>query len=114
MKRSKNNEAEYDIAIGQRIKTIRQKYGYSQQQIGKMIGVSFQQIQKYERAEDRISASRLISLSNALNIPATELLPDRSGKMNLASDAELSLLVTLSKRSISPALLNRALRGDEE
>lgn len=115
MKRHKNNEYEIELAIGKRIKAIRQKLGYSQEQTAKMLQITFQQMQKYERAINRISASRLLSMSAALGVPVTEFLPKTAieGRQPVSPE-ELDLLITLAKKGINPAQLNKALKGDEE
>ena len=65
----KNNSNTLDILIGKRIRLRRQNLAYSQDKLGQMIGLTFQQIQKYESGKNRISASRLWELSQILNIP---------------------------------------------
>ena len=58
-----------DTHVGTRLRHRRTLVGMSQQQLGKYLGVTFQQIQKYERAANRISASRLFRLARILDIP---------------------------------------------
>lgn len=60
-----------DEHIGQRMQLRRIMMGLSQKDLAKMCGVSFQQIQKYESAGNRISASRLFELSAALETPVS-------------------------------------------
>jgi transcriptional regulator with XRE-family HTH domain len=55
--------------IGRRLRTARKKRGLSQSDLAKAIGVSFQQIQKYENGTNRISASRLADFAEILNAP---------------------------------------------
>ena len=57
-----------DVEIGQRIKRRRVILGFSQKQLGQKIGVSFQQIQKYENGANRISASRLYHITRILEM----------------------------------------------
>jgi len=59
---------EIDILVGQRLRELRTLAGLSQTQIGDSTGLSFQQIQKYERGVNRISASKLYSLAAFLGI----------------------------------------------
>lgn len=56
-----------DTYVGRRLKEARLAEGLSQQELGERIGVSFQQVQKYERASNRLSASKLYLASQALN-----------------------------------------------
>jgi transcriptional regulator with XRE-family HTH domain len=58
-----------DRCIGRRIRLHREKRGFTQQELAKPIGVTFQQIQKYENAVNRISASRLFAVAEVLNVP---------------------------------------------
>src|SRR5262249_37819577 len=58
-----------DIHVGGRLRQRRNLLGMSQEQLGKASGLTFQQIQKYERGTNRISASRLFQLGRLLDIP---------------------------------------------
>lgn len=57
-----------DVAVGQRIRARRRMMGISQTELGKSIGVTFQQVQKYERGANRIGASRLLMITTALSV----------------------------------------------
>ena len=59
---------EAEVAIGARVRALRVAAGMSQSTLAEVIGVSFQQIQKYEKGKDRISASTLQVLAAALGI----------------------------------------------
>lgn len=58
-----------DVHVGKRLRLRRSILGLSQEAIGKAIGVTFQQIQKYERGINRMGASRLYDFGRALNVP---------------------------------------------
>lgn len=58
-----------DIEVGQRIKIQRLAAGLSQTELGESIGVTFQQVQKYERGANRIGAGRLSQIARVLNVP---------------------------------------------
>lgn len=60
-----------DLHIGQRVRHRRWLLGMTQQQLAQSVGIRFQQIQKYESGANRISASRLWDLSQALDIPVS-------------------------------------------
>jgi transcriptional regulator with XRE-family HTH domain len=64
-----------DTFIGRRIRDLRLDAGLSQTSIAKALGISFQQIQKYENGTNRISASRLYKLANHLDVSLTEFFP---------------------------------------
>ena len=55
-----------DVAMGQRMRERRRALGMSQQDLAEQLGVSFQQVQKYERGTNRISFSRLVETAGAL------------------------------------------------
>jgi transcriptional regulator with XRE-family HTH domain len=58
-----------DTHVGQRLRLRRTMIGMSQERLGEAIGVSFQMVQKYERGDCRVGASRLLKISSALNVP---------------------------------------------
>lgn len=60
-----------DVHVGHRLRQRRTLLGMSQEKLANAFGVSFQQIQKYERGANRISASRLHLLTNILDVPIT-------------------------------------------
>jgi transcriptional regulator with XRE-family HTH domain len=63
-----------DKAIGGRLKMYRQRANISQTALGKSLGVSFQQVQKYENGTNRVSAATLIKISKFLNVSVGELM----------------------------------------
>jgi transcriptional regulator with XRE-family HTH domain len=63
-----------DVALGRRLKSLRIRRGLSQTALGEVLGVSFQQIQKYERGAHRLRVSQLRRLAEALAVSAAELL----------------------------------------
>jgi len=60
-----------DAAVGARIRNLRLRQGLSQTDIGEHIGVTFQQIQKYESGANRVSAGRLAELAKLFGVPVT-------------------------------------------
>jgi transcriptional regulator with XRE-family HTH domain len=63
-----------DKGIGARLKLYRQRANLSQTALGKHLGVSFQQVQKYENGTNRISAATLVKIARCLNVSIAELL----------------------------------------
>ncbi len=57
-----------DLHVGKRLRLIRQVRGTTQQKLAEQVGVTFQQIQKYEKGTNRIGASRLFEFSRALDV----------------------------------------------
>jgi DNA-binding XRE family transcriptional regulator len=62
-----------DAYIGARMRERRLALNISQNQLGKELGVSFQQIQKYESGENRVSAARLFDICKALNVSLSSM-----------------------------------------
>jgi len=58
-----------DLHVGRRIKVRRLLRGLTQEDLARLVGLSFQQVQKYERGANRVSAGRLFELSKALRVP---------------------------------------------
>ncbi len=73
MSSSPRNRAEnpdpIDIHVGARLRLRRNLLGMSQEQLGKSSGLTFQQIQKYERGTNRMGASRLFQMARLLDVP---------------------------------------------
>jgi len=60
-----------DIHVGTRIRVRRQLMNMTQEKLGESLGVTFQQVQKYERGANRVGASRLWKLSEVLDVPVS-------------------------------------------
>ncbi len=65
-----------DIHVGSRVRLRRTLLGLSQEKLGGAIGLTFQQVQKYERGANRIGASRLFDLSRVLDVPVSFFFDD--------------------------------------
>lgn len=62
-----------DVIVGSRLCGRRQSLGMSQRKLGALLGVSFQQIQKYERGTNRMAVTMLVRAATALNAPVSFL-----------------------------------------
>ena len=80
----------FDVRVGQRIRAYRLNRGLSQSALGKKIGVSFQQIQKYERGINRIGVGRLKKIATMFDTSVSALL----GEDDKAGDAAVDGLLT--------------------
>ena len=82
-----------DIHVGSRVRQRRQLLGLSQEKLAAALGLTFQQVQKYERGTNRISASRLYAISQALDVPLYYFFEEFDGGMltPLGDDPETSL-----------------------
>ncbi|WP_375615991.1 MULTISPECIES: helix-turn-helix domain-containing protein [unclassified Bartonella] len=74
-----------DISIGKRIRHRRISMGLSQKKLGSQLGVSFQQIQKYEKGFNRVSAGRLQEIANILKVPITFFYADIAIKADIVT-----------------------------
>jgi transcriptional regulator with XRE-family HTH domain len=92
-----------DAALGARLRLRREQLRMTQTELGKMLGVSYQQIQKYESGANRLSGSSLIAACQTLRISADELL---SGEDQTLSDTE-----ALSQGAALAESLRRIERG---
>ena len=70
-KRSARSANPIDAHVGSRVRVRRQVMGLSQEKLGDALGVTFQQVQKYERGTNRVGASRLYDLSKVLAVPVS-------------------------------------------
>ena len=65
-----------DVHVGSRVRLRRMLLGMSQERLGDALGLTFQQVQKYERGVNRVSASRLFDLSRVLDVPISFFFDD--------------------------------------
>jgi transcriptional regulator with XRE-family HTH domain len=103
-----------DVAIGQRIRERRRFVGMSQQSLAEAVGITFQQVQKYERGANRVSFSRLVEIGDALMCRLSDLAEgldqnhsaQELGHLNalLAQDGAMEMLEAFT------SLPNQALR----
>lgn len=63
-----------DILIGQNIRAVRLRNGWSQQRLGDSLGVTYQQVQKYEKGINRVSVSRLLQIARLLGAHVSRFL----------------------------------------
>lgn len=86
--RKPGNRATRDVDrfVGERIRLYRSMIGMSQQKLAENLGVTFQQLQKYERGENRIGAGRLLMAATTLGIPITFLLDQEGFLQRQAAD----------------------------
>jgi transcriptional regulator with XRE-family HTH domain len=95
---SKKNPDERDVEVGQRVRAFRLQRGLSQEQLGDALGLTFQQVQKYEKGANRISASRLQHLCTILNVPVSfffEGAPQANGTPDPVEDGEAAAMTDL-------------------
>ncbi len=92
-----------DVEVGARIASRRTALGLSQTALGELVGVSCQQVQKYEGGQNRISAARLHHLALALELPVEAFFPERS---EAASNPELSMIRAVAQTPEGRAMVS--------
>lgn len=70
-----------DEHVGKRVRLRRQLLGMSQEKLGGALGLTFQQVQKYERGANRIGASRLFEMSRVLDVPVAFFFDEMDGEV---------------------------------
>ncbi len=80
-----------DVHVGSRVRLRRTLLGMSQEKLGEAIGLTFQQVQKYERGANRIGASRLWDLSRVLDCPISFFFEEMDEGTASASPRNLSV-----------------------
>ncbi len=80
-----------DVHVGQRLRLRRKLSGLSQTELGEKIGVTFQQLQKYESGANRTNASRLFDLSRVLDVPVSYFFDEMTENVSDAGKTEAAL-----------------------
>ncbi|TDR85352.1 helix-turn-helix domain-containing protein [Enterovirga rhinocerotis] len=94
MPSSPKSPASLDLTIARAIRALREARGLSQAKLGEAIGVTFQQVQKYERGANRISSSRLQRIADTLNVPVSTFFTDAgNGVDEPLSESALTIAV---------------------
>ncbi|MBP7702244.1 MAG: helix-turn-helix domain-containing protein [Phenylobacterium sp.] len=83
-----------DVGIGARMRLRRKSLGISQGVLSERVGVSFQQIQKYERGANRVSGSMLVAIANALDTSVGWLVGEEGGLADAADEVISALALT--------------------
>lgn len=71
-----------DVEVGKRILLRRKMIGMSQSTLGAALGITFQQVQKYERGANRVGSSRLSHIAQILGVPVSHFFPEASASDN--------------------------------
>ncbi len=77
-----------DVHVGARVRLRRTLLGMSQEKLGDAIGLTFQQVQKYERGANRIGSSRVFDLSRVLDVPIAFFFDEMPGDVAASSPAQ--------------------------
>ena len=90
MAESKKKPNPIDVHVGGRIRLRRNMLGMSQEKLGEHLGITFQQIQKYEKGTNRVGASRLQAIASILEVPVSFFFEDAPGSSAQEGLAEAS------------------------
>ncbi len=101
-----------DIHVGSRVRLRRNLLGMNQTDLSKALGVTFQQVQKYEKGTNRISASRLFNLSHVLDVPISFFFEDLSPAAAGGSRRRARGLSEAPAAVLDPDLLSRRETGE--
>ena len=96
-----------DVHVGGRVRLRRTLLGMSQEKLGEAIGLTFQQVQKYERGANRIGSSRLFDLSRVLDVPVSFFFDDMPSEMAERSPAQVRGLAEVPEVSYEADPLSR-------
>ncbi|MEK6679129.1 MAG: helix-turn-helix transcriptional regulator [Nitrospirota bacterium] len=100
----------YSAAIGEKIRALRKQFGLSQERLGEIAGVTYQQIQKYENGTDRISTDRLNLIAEGLNIPINYFFEEKSLKVK-EKEVLYHTIGELSKEELELIKIFRKVKG---
>lgn len=110
MAEAKKKPNPIDVHVGSRVRLRRTMQSMSQEKLGDALGITFQQIQKYEKGSNRIGASRMQQIAEALKVPVAfffEDAPQPAGTSGLAESSSTSYVVDFLS-SAEGIELNRA------
>jgi transcriptional regulator with XRE-family HTH domain len=91
-----------DVHVGSRVRLRRTLLGMSQEKLGEAIGLTFQQVQKYERGANRIGSSRLFDLSRVLDVPIAYFFEDMQPGVAERSPSRLKGLAETKPEPFEP------------
>ncbi|RUW52636.1 helix-turn-helix domain-containing protein [Mesorhizobium sp. M1A.F.Ca.ET.072.01.1.1] len=102
-----------DQHVGRQIAAVRVQSDISQAQLARSIGISFQQLQKYENARNRVSASMLFEIGSSLGVPVSRFFQGLPGNNEISSstpplliDERLDFIASAEGRRLIEALMN--------
>ena len=94
-----------DIHVGTRIRMRRQMISMSQEKLAKKLGITFQQVQKYEKGANRVGASRLQAIASILGVPIAFFFEGSPGNGKMDDGPISDLLSDLLATKAGPALV---------
>lgn len=92
-----------DILVGQKIRSLRIERDISQSQLATGIGVTFQQVQKYEKGTNRVSASRLVQIANILGADVRIFFDGTQSPASINDNFQPKILMTRQGHALAKA-----------
>jgi transcriptional regulator with XRE-family HTH domain len=101
------------VEIGRKIRALRLQRGMSQSALAEAIGLTFQQVQKYEKGANRVSAGRLQKIADVLSVPVTFFYPSMTARTKKADvqSAGIALIQTKGAMRLLRAYADISSRG---
>lgn len=96
-----------DAHVGSRVRMRRMLLGLSQEKLGELLGLTFQQVQKYEKGANRIGASRLFDLSHVLGVPVQFFYDEAPAAITDAHTAATGMAERASEPYVADVLSSR-------
>ena len=93
-----------DAFVGNRVRLRRKILGLSQEKLGEALGITFQQVQKYEKGTNRIGASRLFDIAECLNVPISFFFPESEVDSLLLGRSAEPISATAQPRATSDVM----------
>ena len=103
---------EIDLKVGQRLRLRRQMLHLSQEQLATKVGLTHQQVQKYETGATRLSASRLVQVSQVLDVPVKWFFEGVSDETASANPAGVKAVMPIEALPVDPAQAAKVQRED--
>ncbi|THK37635.1 XRE family transcriptional regulator [Ensifer sp. MPMI2T] len=109
-------ELEISATVGQNIRTLRAMTGMSQMTLAEKLGITFQQVQKYEKGTNRVSAPKLVLMAEIFKTPIStffsniELLPSKDGGVTLPTFGKDGMRAARLFEVLPPKIQGAALR----
>lgn len=94
----KDQNRAIDEQIGRNVRALRLAAGMSQERLAEMLGITFQQVQKYEKGANRIAGSALFRIAQVMNLPVGALFADIPGAASAEDQSGFDRLATKAER----------------
>jgi transcriptional regulator with XRE-family HTH domain len=103
--------------IGEKVRLLRKHAGMTQEKLAELVGVSFQQIQKYENGSTKLNTDKLQQVAKALKVPASAFFEEDTYEKSPLSDRERKLVKAfrcLGDENIQDGLIKLLLRAKDK